>query len=42
MTGAMLSKVEDVLIKKKMGGANFDLNIVKNTVGGVKLKLKKE
>ena len=33
---------EDVLIKKKHGAANFDLEIVSNTVKGVRINLDRE
>ncbi len=33
---------EDVLVKKRMGDANFDLTIVQNTIKGVRITLDKE
>jgi len=33
---------EDVLIKKTMGSERFEINVVSNTVDGVKIKLRKE
>ena len=33
---------EDVLLKKRMGAANFELSVVSNSVEGVRLNLDRE